>query len=48
MPGDDTECVARAIRIARFAAENALIPALETGLILIAPRSFEGVVDRDA
>jgi hypothetical protein len=31
-----------------FPAENKLIPALESGLIFIAPCSIEGVVDRDA
>jgi hypothetical protein len=29
-------------------AEKKLIPGLESGPILIAPCSFEGVVDRDA
>jgi hypothetical protein len=35
-------------RTGAFPAENKLIPALETHLIFIAPRSIEGVVDRDA
>ena len=48
MPGEDTECVARAMGVARFAAENALIPGLRNGLIMCAPCSIEGVVDRDA
>jgi len=30
-----------------FPAENKLIPGLESGLIFLAPCSFEGVVDRD-